>query len=376
MKEIPFVKRHVSDRLITLLADAAREEWLTAGGGYCSRCEQFLENRFGCRKAIITPNGFTALYLSMLMLGIERGDEVLLSAYSCPAAMNSVLLCGAAPVLCGIDDCGTVTADTLRKGLTEKTKAVVVNHYGGYACDMEPIVSFCRQNGLYLIEDCATAFGTVYRGQLVGTFGDLAAFSFNDKKDLCTGEGGALTVNDSGLWDRAAFRVSNGIMRTGSGSGKSRPVWIGAGFSSKVSELLCAALFAELLDSADISERKREICRLYRERLAPASREHGFRLPVTVDQIPNGNTFYLLFRDASIRNRLMDYLNRRGIESLPHYGTLAAASDYDPSITFIGDDDGSGFDSRMLRLPVYTSLSNEDVIIVCDAVRNFFDSEE
>ena len=97
---------------------------------------------------------------------------------------------------------------------------------------------------------------------------------------------------------------------------------------------------------------------------------------MTVDQIPNGNTFYLLFRDASIRNRLMDYLNRRGIESLPHYGTLAAASDYDPSITFIGDDDGSGFDSRMLRLPVYTSLSNEDVIIVCDAVRNFFDSEE
>ena len=116
--------------------------------------------------------------------------------------------------------------------MTEKTKAVVVNHYGGYACDMEPIVSFCRQNGLYLIEDCATAFGTVYRGQLVGTFGDLAAFSFNDKKDLCTGEGGALTVNDSGLWDRAAFRVSNGIMRTGSGSGKSRPVWIGAGFSN------------------------------------------------------------------------------------------------------------------------------------------------
>lgn len=365
---VPFVERHKAKNEVKYVLDALAQPFIDDKGKYTGMCQDYLQREYKCKKAILTQTGFGAIYLSFLALKVSPGDEIIISSYSCPSVLNCVLLMGATPVMCGVDDMGIMTMANIEKATSEKTKAIVVNHHGGYENDIVRLASYCKSEGICLIEDCATAYGSMLNNRRLGTFGTFAILSFNDKKDLCSGEGGALIVNDSQYEDALCHLSKNGIVRP-----NNIPQWIGMGFSNKVSDVVSSVIYAQLEDAETIIANKRAICAYYRENLEQYVNSTTFQIPHTeTGFLHNGNMFFLLFKDPCMKHQLKKFLLENGIVSLAHYGTLE--TDNFSAICCEGTDGGRGFDERMLRLPVYTSMSRESAKFVVDTIIIFLKS--
>lgn len=366
---IPFVKRHKAKSELLFIEDALKQDFLEHGSKYTRLCEEWLERYYQCDRAIVTASGFSALYIIMLLENIGEGDEVILSSYSCPSALNSVLLAKGTPVLCGIDDTGCLDAVALKKTINPNTKMVILNHYGGFACELQTILRICREYNIIVVEDCATAIGSMYHEQLLGTFGDYAIISFNDKKDVTSGEGGALIINKTDL-NNKAYTYRNGIARKHVGKeNRGIPIWCGVGFSNKLSDMVSALLYAQLLEASSIIKKKQCLWEKYRVILEDTVPEYGCQICSNKQHsITNGNTFYLKFQDNETRNLVKNKLLAEGIETLAHYGTLRTCMFTDQRIKYYGEDDGSVFDSLILRLPIYTELEINDIEYICSKI--------
>ncbi len=365
---VPFVKRHRAPNELKYALDALEQPFIDDKGKYTELCQDYLRKEYGCKQAILTQTGFVAIYLSFLALKVAPGDEIIISSYSCPSVLNCVLLMGATPVMCGINEMGIMTMSNIEKATTPKTKAIVVNHHGGYESGIESIAKYCNSKGIYLIEDCATAYGSLLNNQRLGTFGAFAILSFNDKKDLCAGEGGALIVNDSQFLDELCYLSKNGILRT-----NNIPQWVGMGFSNKVSDVVSSVIYAQLEDAKTVITRKRLICEYYREKLSSFASSTTYHIPnVEKGFCHNGNMFFLLFKDPRMKQQLKNYLFEKGVVSLAHYGTLET-EDFS-AVCCEGTNGGRAFDERMLRLPVYTSMSIEEAEYVVENIILFLKS--
>ena len=366
--KIDFVKRHISPKEQEFVLDALQQKFIHNGGKYIDLCCKHLSNIYPQSACCITSTGFNAIYMSLLLIGINAGDEVLLSAYSCTAALNCVMLLGATPILCGVDNTGCITKENIIAATTPHTKAVIVNHHGGYCCEIDEIAAYCKKAGIVLIEDCATAFGSIFKGRRLGSFGEFAIFSFNDKKDLCSGEGGALLINSVEYACRMEPIVNNGLIRK-----DGVPHWVGVGFSNKVSDIVGAVLYAQLLDSERLIGIKQNITKQYRRGLMPIL-NHGISYPHEIEgSQPNGNTFYLLFKNEQQKSRLKNYLLEQGVITLSHYGTLDNGK---IKLVCVGDTcNGKQFDERMLRLPGYTALTDAEIEFIIEKI-NYICSTE
>lgn len=326
-------------------------------------------------KALLTTSCTHALEMSALLLDIQPGDEVIVPSFTFVTTVNAFVLRGAKPVFVDIKPDTLNMDETLLEGLvTEKTKVIVPVHYAGVGCEMDGIMAVAGKYDLVVVEDNAHALFGKYKGKYLGTFGALAAQSFHETKNFTSGEGGALLINDPALIERAEIIREKGTDRSRFFRGQvDKYTWVDLGSSYLPSDILAAYLFAQLEEMEEIQRRRRAVWNFYNENLGSWAEENGARLPmVPNDSEQTYHMFYVLLPSLESRQALIKHLKDNEIISVFHYlplhnskmGKKFGGRDGDCPVTEDVSD-------RLLRLPFYTGMSEEDLGRVVTSIKSF-----
>ncbi len=347
---------------------------LSHGGAFAGRCQDFFQARYGYRKCFLTSSCTDALEMSALLLNLSAGDEVIVPAYTYVSTANAFALRGARIVFADSgSDNPNIDPTCIEALITERTKAIIVVHYAGIACDMEPIMALARKQGLFVVEDAAQAIDSTYKGKPLGSIGHLAALSFHDTKNVTCGEGGLLIVNDDRFVARAEILCSNGTNRAAFLRGEvDKYTWNDLGSSYLPSELSAAFLLAQLGGLEEIQTRRKAIWESYRAQLEEVSHGGVFSLPCIPDfAAHNAHIFYLVFREAAVRKALGAHLKGKGISTATHFVSLHASpyckSHYPPTAAPNSDR----YTDCLLRLPLYCDLGKAEVDEVVSQIKAF-----
>src|SRR5258708_12876232 len=301
---IPFNKPFLTGRELDYIKQAHEAHHLSGDGAFTKRCSEWLEQRLGCHRALLTHSGTAALEMAAILAGISPGDEIIMPSFTFVSTANAFVLRGGVPVFVDIrPDTLNIGEAKLEAAVTPKTRAIVVVHYAGMACDMEAIQSIADRHRLMLIEDAAQAVGAAYRGRPLGSFGQLAALSFHETKNLISGEGGALLVNAPELAARAEMVREKGTNRSAYFRGEvDKYTWVDIGSSFLPSDIIAAFLWAQLEHSESIMRRRSDLWRCYQEAFADLEQAGVVRRPlVPRDATPNPHTYFLLLPHAQAR---------------------------------------------------------------------------
>lgn len=345
---------------------------LEGNGEYSKRCAAILKEQVGCARAIMTPSCTAALEMCAILCDIEPGDQVIMPSYSFVSAALPFVARGAEIVWCDIRaDTKNLDETLLEDLITERTRAVVVVHYGGVACEMDTICEICRRRGVRLVEDAAQAVGCSYRDRPVGSSGDLATLSFHATKNVQCGEGGALLVNNPAFVERAEIIRDKGTDRSRFLKGfVDKYTWVDVGSSFLMSELQAAFLSEQLSAMQAINERRMALWTRYLNSLLKV-------LPSTMlPSIPshcvhNGHVFPLINEGLDARQSMARYLKERGIAAYFHFVPLHLApywkGRYDGLFLPVTD----GVYDGLLRLPLYYDLEVAEVDEICECIEKF-----
>jgi dTDP-4-amino-4,6-dideoxygalactose transaminase len=348
----------------------------TAGDGPFSRkCQEVLQNEVGAGKALLTTSCTHALEMAALLLNLEPGDEVILPSFTFVSTANAFALRGARPVFVDVrPDTLNLDESLIEKAIGPKTKAIVVVHYAGVACEMDAIMSLAKRYGLAVVEDNAHGLFGRYRGRPLGGFGSLSSLSFHETKNCTCGEGGALLINSPQLEERAEIIREKGTNRSRFFRGQvDKYTWVDIGSSYLPSDILAAFLFAQLEGRERIQVRRRAIWERYYGRLSAWAQERGVGLPVVPAHCDQAyHMFYMLLPALQMRDALIGYLLQRGIAAVFHYqplhmsemGTKFGGRAGDCPVTESVSD-------RLLRLPFYNELDTDAQDLVVDSIHGF-----
>jgi len=346
---------------------------LSARGEYTGMCERWLEDRVGCDRAHLAKSGTSALEAAALLAGVGPGDEVVMPSFTYVTTATAFALRGATPVFADIEP-RTLTMDPecAAAAITPATKAIVAVHYAGVGCDMQAMRALADDHDLVLIEDAALALLSTYRDQPIGGLGDLAAVSFHETKNLTSGEGGALLVNDRRLRDRAEIVWEKGTDRIDFDRGAvDRYRWVGLGSGFGANEITAAFLWGQLECADEITERRRLIWDTYHEAFEDLEVEGLLRRPVVpADRTHNAHLYYLLLPEAHPRASFIDALGARGVHAVFHYVPLHSAPAglrYGRAHGELGHTDR--ISARLVRLPLWTGMGTGETDRVIEAVR-------
>lgn len=295
-------------------------------GKYTLSCERWLEETLGCSKALLTPSATAALEAAVLLCNVQAGDEVIMPSFTFVSTANAVAFRGATPVFVDVER-ATLNVDVraIREAITPKTKAIMVVHYGGEACDMDPIMSLAQEKALFVIEDAAQALLSTYKGRALGTIGHLGCLSFHYTKNTICGEGGALLVNDDRFHSMSAVIREKGTNRTDFMLSKvSKYEWLSLGSSYVPSELSSAFLFVQLMDAEEVTRRRQDVCLAYRALLAPLVEKGSFNFKElsvsgeteTEKTRGNGHIFLIILPSVKERIAIQDMLKEHGVQCL------------------------------------------------------------
>jgi dTDP-4-amino-4,6-dideoxygalactose transaminase len=374
---IPFNKPYATGREFDYIREAIAAAHLASGGGFSRRCQMWLESQIGCPKALLTHSCTAALEMAAMLVDLQPGDEVLMPSYTFVSTANAFVLRGAVPVFVDIrPDTLNLDERALEAAITPRTRAIVPVHYAGVACEMDEILALARRHGLLVIEDAAQALGSTYKGGPLGRFGELAAVSFHETKNVISGEGGALLVNDGALIERAEIVREKGTDRSRFFRGEvDRYTWQDIGSSYGPSELTAAFLWAQLEAAEAIRCRRLEIWHWYAEAFAALEQRERLRRPVVPPHCThNAHMFYVLVSDLATRTRLLRELNDQGINAVFHYVPLHSS----PAGRVYGRPHGSlphtgQLSERLVRLPLWFGLEQADVERIAAAVGRVLD---
>jgi dTDP-4-amino-4,6-dideoxygalactose transaminase len=374
---VPFNLPAIVGRELEYIVEAVRSGHLAGDGVFTSRCQQWLEERCGARKVLLTHSCTAALEMAALLCDVGGGDEVIMPSFTFVSTANAFVLRGARPVFVDIRPDTLHMDERLIEGaITERTRAIVPVHYAGIACDMSAVSAIGARSGLRVIEDAAQALGSTYRGRALGTLGDLGCWSFHETKNFISGEGGALVVQDPALIERAEILREKGTDRTKFYRGQvDKYTWVDVGSSYLPSELVAAYLFAQLEKAEEILAKKRQIFARYAAELAPLERAGLVRLPsVPPDCDSNGHLFYVITASEQTRDALLKHLNAAGVNAVFHYVPLHA-SPVGRRIGRCASDmtNTEALSARLVRLPSYLAMRDDEQDLVISALRRFFD---
>ncbi|MBV9191316.1 MAG: dTDP-4-amino-4,6-dideoxygalactose transaminase [Betaproteobacteria bacterium] len=371
MTWIPFNKPFLTGRELDYVRQAHENHHLSGDGPFTRRCHAWLERRTGCGKALLTHSCTGALDMAAILAGIEPGDEVIMPSFTFVSTANAFVLRGGVPVFVDIrEDTLNIDERLIEAAITPRTKAIVVVHYAGVACAMDAIGDLARRRGLVLIEDAAQALGAAYRGKPLGSFGELAAISFHETKNVISGEGGALLINDARLAARAEIIREKGTNRSQFFRGEiDKYTWVDVGSSFLPSDILAAFLWAQLEAADAIQARRQAIWQRYQDGFAEIERAGRARRPVVLPETtPNAHCYFLLLADAAERPRFIERLRRDGVHAVFHYVPLHSS----PAGRKFGRASGSmsvtdAISDRLVRLPLWIGLEahQEHVIERC-----------
>lgn len=358
------------------ISQAVKNGKICGDGPFTKKCHQILEQMTGAKKALLTTSGTHSLEMAAILCDIGPGDEVIMPSYTFVSTANAFVLRGAKIVFVDVrPDTMNIDETLIEQAVTEKTKAVVPVHYAGVSCEMDTINQIARRRGLRVIEDAAQGVMAFYKGQALGTAGDIGCFSFHETKNYSMGEGGAVLVKDEPLMERAEIIREKGTNRSRFLRGQvDKYTWIDIGSSYLPSELNAAHLLAQLEQAEKINNDRLQSWELYRQGLTPLAASGAIELPV----IPQGCThnahmFYIKTKDLDERTKLTAYLKEKGIAAAFHYVPLHSSEAGRRYGRFSGEDRFTTKESeRLLRLPMYYGLKHEDVEYIVEAVTRFY----
>jgi dTDP-4-amino-4,6-dideoxygalactose transaminase len=319
---IPFNKPYMTGKELWYISQAHANGHLAGDGEFTRRCHAWLEERIGCNQALLTHSCTAALEMTAILADLQPGDEVIMPSYTFVSTANAFVLRGVVPVFVDIrQDTLNIDETRIEEAITNKTRAIVVVHYAGVACDMDAIMEISRQHELLVIEDDAQGMGSSYKGRPLGSIGHLATVSFHETKNIISGEGGALLVNAPQFSERAEMIREKGTNRGQFFRGQvDKYTWVELGSSYLPSDLVAAFLWAQMEEADAINQRRLDIWDIYHRELASLE-EHGkVRRPVIPPECQhNAHMYYLLLPDLEQRTSFIESLRDQGIGTVFHY---------------------------------------------------------
>jgi dTDP-4-amino-4,6-dideoxygalactose transaminase len=369
---IPFNRPYLTGHEFTHIREAVAAGQLAGNGRFTRLCQAWLERRVGAPRVLLTQSCTAALEMAALLLELEPGDEVIMPSFTFVSTANAFVLRGARPVFIDIrPDTLNLDERQLESAITPRTKAIVVVHYAGVACELDTVMEIARRHRLVVVEDAAQALMSRYKQKPLGGFGHLATFSFHETKNVISGEGGALVINDARFVERAEIIWEKGTNRSQFSRGRvDKYTWMDVGSSFLPGELTAAFLWAQLEEAEQITSRRLELWNRYRE-VSTTLEALGLRGPVVPSGCEhNGHLFYLLLPSPAYRNGVLDDLNARGVNAVFHYVPLHSS----PAGQRYGRASGSmsvtdDCSARLIRLPLWVGMGLDVPEMVVDHVR-------
>ncbi len=370
--KIGFNKPFVVGKELFNIAQAVINGHLSGDGVFTKKCHEWLESNLQCQRAMLTHSCTAALEMAAILCDIQPGDEVILPSFTFVSTANAFVLRGATPVFIDIrSDTLNLNEQLIEQAITNKTKAIIPVHYAGVACEMNTILAIAKEYNLYVIEDAAQAIFSEYNGKKLGTLGHLGCLSFHETKNVISGEGGALLINDKKFVQRAEVIREKGTNRSRFFRGEvDKYTWVDMGSSYLPSELVGAFLYAQLEHAQSITQERVRICHQYRMLLSSLEQAGKIHL---CSHISNGHLFYLLTRSLEERARLINYLKQADIGVVFHYIPLhssPAGQKYGRCGSEIHITDR--ISETIVRLPVYYGLQNSELELITDKIKSFY----
>lgn len=370
---IPFNSPPVTGNEVGYLREAMASGKLSGDGDFSRRCQQWLEQRFGCPKVLLTPSCTASLEMAALLIDIGPGDEVIMPSYTFVSTANAFVLRGARIVFVDIrPDTLNIDETLIAAAITERTRAIVVVHYAGVACEMDTVLALCEQHRLFLIEDAAQGMMSTYKGRPLGTLGHIGCYSFHETKNYTAGgEGGATLINDPALVARAEIIREKGTNRSQFFRGQTdKYTWRDLGSSYLMSDLQAAYLWAQLQAADQINQRRLALWQRYYQALTPLAEQGILTLPaVPAECMQNAHMFYLRLHDSEGRDALIRKMKQAEILTVFHYIPLHSSPAGQQFGRFYGEDRFTTSESeKLLRLPLFYNLSDADQQTVIDTL--------
>jgi len=376
---IPFNKPFIIGRELDYVVQSVESGHSSGDGKFTRKCQQLMQQCFDARQVLLTTSCTHALEMAAILCEFKPGDEVILPSYTFTSTANAFALHGASLKFADIrPDTLNLDESKLEELITDQTRAIACVHYAGVACDMDAIKVLANKHGLIVIEDAAQGVNAKYKGAYLGTIGDLGAYSFHETKNFICGEGGAFVINDERFAERAEVIREKGTNRSQFFRGQvDKYTWVDVGSSYLPSDILAAFLYAQLENMTVITRKRRKIFELYSQELQPLMDEGMLKLPLIPEQCEsNYHMFYILLADANVRDALIAHLGRVGILAVFHYMPLHTS----PMGVKIGCRRGAlpvteNISERVLRLPFYFGLSEQEVSEVAGEIKRFFSNK-
>jgi len=377
---IPFNKPYLTGKETAYIKDAVASGKISGNGKYTQKCQAFFEKHYGFKKTLLTTSCTDALEMAAILIDIQPGDEVIMPSYTFVSTANAFVLRGAKlafadsrPDHPGIDEAAIETL------ITPKTKAIVPVHYAGVACDMDIIMDIANRYDLFVIEDAAQAIDSYYTGKdgikkPLGSIGHLSAFSFHETKNIISGEGGLLAINDDQFIERAEIIWEKGTNRSAFFRGEvNKYGWVDVGSSFLPSEIIAAFLWAQLENLEDIQNRRKQIWNNYNQQLKLWADENDVQLPsIPSYATNNAHMFYLVFKDSESQSQFIRQMKKHQILCVFHYLSLHKSEFYKSKHDGRNLPLSDGYTETLVRLPMFYELDQK---IVIDFILNSLESD-
>jgi len=360
---IPFNKPYMTGRELSYIAQAHTNRNLAGDGMFTERCHAWLEARTGAHRALLTHSCTAALDMAAILADIQPGDEVIMPSFTFVSTANAFVLRGGVPVFVDIrSDTLNIDEMKIEPAITPRTKAIVPVHYAGVACEMDSIMDIARRHGLLVIEDAAQGVMAAYKGKALGAIGHLGAYSFHETKNIISGEGGALLVNDGRFAGRAEIVREKGTNRGQFFRGQvDKYTWVDIGSSYLPGEVIAAFLWAQMEDAEAITRRRLILWDRYHQALAPLEADGRIRRPIIPESCQkNAHMYYILLPSLEQRTQVIQSLKQQGIFAVSHYVPLHSA----PAGKRFGRVGSTmrntdALSDRLLRLPLWLGMEDQ-----------------
>jgi len=373
---IPFNKPYLTGKETHYIYEAVNSGKISGNGMFTQRCQSYFENRYGFKKCLLTTSCTDALEMAALLCNIQPGDEVIIPSYTFVSTALAFVRQGATIIFAdSYADNPNIDADKIEALITPRTKVIVPVHYAGVACDMDKIMSIANKYDLLVVEDAAQSVDSYYsEARALGSIGHLAAFSFHETKNIISGEGGMLAINDDRFVHRAEIIWEKGTNRAEFFRGEvNKYGWVDTGSSFLPSEVIAAFLWAQIENLEDIQLRRKTIWNQYYEGLKPLADKGLFSLPtLPLYATNNAHMFYLVCNSLDQRTRFIAHLKQHKILSVFHYLSLHSSPYYLDKYKGDALPNCDHFADCLVRLPLFYELSEVDVERVVQAVNTFF----
>lgn len=366
---IPFNKPYMTGLETEYIRQAVQSGKISGNGVFTQKCQKFFQDKYGFRKCLLTTSCTDALEMTAILLNIKEGDEVILPSYTFVSTADAFVMRGAKLVFAdSMKSNPNIDAEKIEALITPKTRAIIVVHYAGTACDMDRVMEIANKHKLFVVEDAAQAIDNFHIGKdgvkrPLGSIGHLAAFSFHETKNIISGEGGMLVVNDPQFEKRSEIIWEKGTNRSAFFRGEvDKYGWVDIGSSFLPSEIITAFLWAQIENIEDIQTKRKLIWQKYHDGLALHARKTGISLPdIPTYATNNAHMFYMVCRNLDQRSKIISHLKENGILSVFHYLSLHKSPFYHDKHDGRQLTESDRYTDSLVRLPLYYELSDDDI---------------